>query len=131
MHVGLFVACMHSVFISGLSAVPYIALILCIQWFYFKRLMGHKLRFLQPRQWHFDSSGVHLQLDGEWREVDIRSLRVLQSMIVIGFRHKKNERQWWASDTDIVMFDACDAETFRQARAYLRSNIQLKDNSYS
>ena len=69
MHAGVFIACMHSLTISGFSALPYVALILVLQGWHLNKTIQQHWLFLQPRQWQFDGSEMKLLLNGNWQVV--------------------------------------------------------------
>jgi len=127
-HTGVQLACLHSLYISGFSSLPYIALICLLQLYYLKQAINNDFIYLQPRQWQFDLTSTKRLVNGHWSKVSVKSSTVLFFMVVIVYQQDDTPKKWWqqAYDTDIILFDACEAESFRQLRAYLRTSVQVE-----
>jgi hypothetical protein len=129
-HVGFILAYL-SVICAYFHWVVLLALcpLFIVQSLYVKKLWRGELAFLQPRQWHFFNGQARLKQAQDWMAVDMVAQQVWPSCVIIQYKkcieaptQKKPRWQW-----DIIVYDACEAESFRQFIALMRSEYQGKE----
>ncbi|MAA72337.1 MAG: hypothetical protein CL679_11510 [Bermanella sp.] len=100
-----------------------------VQSIYIRKLWRGKFIFCRPRQWQFFNGQARVKLTQDWQSVDVVAHQVWPSCVIIRYRENdinaagKRPRWQW----DIVMFDACEHESFRQFIALMRCEYQAKE----
>lgn len=130
-HVALLIACLHSIYVTGLVALMVLIPIFGVIAWYIKKIIQHEFLFLKPRQWLFDESCAQLFIDDIAQSVSIETTQVLPWMILIQYRYVDANLRWWQvkSHWDVLVPDACEREAFRQTRATLKTLYQSRISS--
>lgn len=109
------------------ALLPALCLLLLVQGFYFRKLWRRELIFLQPRQWQFFNGQARLKQSHDWVSVDVLVQQVWPSCVMLKYKTNSKSQAPNKWHRDIIMYDACEAESFRQLIALMRTEYQGKE----
>ncbi|GAA6134802.1 hypothetical protein NBRC116188_15920 [Oceaniserpentilla sp. 4NH20-0058] len=112
-------------FVVGIKAIIWIAPVLLIQWYFLIHLRLGQFLFCKSRQWRFEHKQTSLLVDDEWHDVKLINAQVYQHCVILTFQYLMDNNQRWLPliHWDVIAFDACEGESFRQLRAMLRTTL--------
>ena len=128
-HAGLLLACLHSLYISGVIVLLIVLPLLFIQWHFLKKLQQRAFIYFQSRQWCFDLNRVELEIQGHKKQVEFRPVHIFNRFVIIQFKESDIPFKWWQSQWrwDVITQQDCQIESFRQFKAMLRMGNYSKD----
>lgn len=101
---------------------------LVVQALHIKQLLNKQFVFLNARHWQFFNGKARLQQGTQWQNVELGAHQVWSPCVIVKYRQvietplqKPSAWQW-----DILMYDACETESFRQLIALMRTEYQGK-----
>lgn len=129
-HALLFIGCVQSVYALGGSVIGYLLPVTLLQGCYWRKLKAQYWLYLQPRQWCIEQHQTRLKQNDHWHLVDLEPVYIARFLVVLRFQKLGEQTKWWQSKWlwDVIMFDACDDEPFRQFRAAVKTRFPLKEN---
>lgn len=124
-HILLVLASVHSMYALGVKALLWIAPVWLIQWYFLNALHLSHFLFCKPRQWRFEHNQTTLYVDDEWHDVELTNAQVYKHCVILTFRYVTVTNQSWQAlpHWDVIVFDGCESESFRQLRAMLRTTL--------